>query len=469
MSLPDLSSLGGDTAVDREDGVLLPQSSIFHKDDIRSVLAAVKLNGLQLQFASDQLKSKREVVLVAVENNGWALQYAAVEFRKDFTVVLAAVRQKGTALKYSIFGSEWNIQQNIEPRSSLVATRPLGEKQVVLAAVRQDGYALEYAALHNDCQLVVFEAVKSNVNDVGRDPERRGAALMFADARLQRDKDFVLAAVSVEKNGFLLRYAADTLRFDPKFVSLAVKKNGMAIRIVHRNMALFEYEKHLLNAGPIDGELVRSAVEQNGLALQFLTEEERGNPEIVYKAVKQNGDALAFASSDFQVYKKLRMLAAKTSAEFAKLVLTDMLIDISLDTLDFSANDNKADEAMRSTISESIKLGDDSLFDKCLKSAEMGTDDLMDAYAKVVQKLFDDHHTKNPRVGVLAKVILDKILSPANGGEKRFLDSVGDLKLVMDESCTNKQQRKQQRTKALLDAPLHVRLGLDTHVHWLGH
>ncbi|WP_044881509.1 DUF4116 domain-containing protein [Neochlamydia sp. EPS4] len=64
------------------------------------MLAAVKQNGLALQFASRELKEDKEVVLAAVKQNGLALQFASQELKENKEVVLAAVKQNGLALQF---------------------------------------------------------------------------------------------------------------------------------------------------------------------------------------------------------------------------------------------------------------------------------------------------------------------------------------------------------------------------------
>ena len=40
-------------------------------------MAAVKQNGLALQFASYELKNNKNIVIAAVNNNGFALEYTS--------------------------------------------------------------------------------------------------------------------------------------------------------------------------------------------------------------------------------------------------------------------------------------------------------------------------------------------------------------------------------------------------------
>ncbi|MFA5928394.1 MAG: DUF4116 domain-containing protein, partial [Candidatus Margulisiibacteriota bacterium] len=64
--------------------------------DPEVVLPAVKRNGLQLKYASDDLKKDKKLVLAAIENEPFSFQYAAPEMRseKNRDVVLFAVSQR---------------------------------------------------------------------------------------------------------------------------------------------------------------------------------------------------------------------------------------------------------------------------------------------------------------------------------------------------------------------------------------
>jgi hypothetical protein len=92
-----------------------------------AVLEAVKKNGLALQFASTDLRNKREIVLEAVKNNGVALEYASTDLRNKREIVLEAVKNNGLALEYA----SKDLQK---------------DREIVLEAVKNNGYALECAS-----------------------------------------------------------------------------------------------------------------------------------------------------------------------------------------------------------------------------------------------------------------------------------------------------------------------------------
>ncbi len=105
-------------------------SANLHEDlsDVREVILwAVKKNGHNLYYASDNLKADREVVLIAVSRSGRALQFASEKLRNDKELVLIAVRGSGYALS----------------DASLTLR---GDKDVVLAAFKNNKEILEYAS-----------------------------------------------------------------------------------------------------------------------------------------------------------------------------------------------------------------------------------------------------------------------------------------------------------------------------------
>lgn len=77
------------------------QLDYIYRADKDVVLAAVKKDGRNLQYASKKLQSDKEVVLAAISNYGKALQYASRKFRLDKEIVLAAVSNDGMALRYA--------------------------------------------------------------------------------------------------------------------------------------------------------------------------------------------------------------------------------------------------------------------------------------------------------------------------------------------------------------------------------
>jgi len=119
------------------------------------LLKTIKVDGLALEYADDNLKNDKEVVLEAVKNNGKALKYASEGLKNNEEIVLEAIKNYIDALKYA---SE-ELKNN---------------KAIILEAVKNDGYNLEYAS-----------------------------------EKLQNNKKFILKVI--KKNGYTLQYVSNDL------------------------------------------------------------------------------------------------------------------------------------------------------------------------------------------------------------------------------------------------------------------
>lgn len=71
------------------------------RGDIDVVMAAVKLYGVALKYATPKLRNNKAIVLVAVKNNGKALEFASTRLQKDREVVLASVSNNKHALRFA--------------------------------------------------------------------------------------------------------------------------------------------------------------------------------------------------------------------------------------------------------------------------------------------------------------------------------------------------------------------------------
>jgi CxxC motif-containing protein len=65
------------------------------------VLKAVKDVGLNLEYASEELKADKKIVMAAVKQDGRSLEYASKELRADKKIVMAAVNQSPWAFEFA--------------------------------------------------------------------------------------------------------------------------------------------------------------------------------------------------------------------------------------------------------------------------------------------------------------------------------------------------------------------------------
>lgn len=211
--------------------VELSTLSDVEKNDPDILLAAIRTNGLALQYAAKPLQADFEIVLTAVQNEGNSLQYADATLKANPTIVRAAITQRGRSLEYA---------------SDTIRNTP----EIVLAAVTKDGRALKYASPElQDDETIVKAAVtnagwtlqfssdrlKSNKSVVLTAVKKNGSALLYAGYTLKKDKEVVLAAVT--NMGHAVQYADEELKKDRDIGEAAVNNTPWAISLLHPELA----------------------------------------------------------------------------------------------------------------------------------------------------------------------------------------------------------------------------------------
>lgn len=132
-------------------------SLAFHRnddwicDDFDCIMAAMRVRGLELEYAAESKKGNPKIVIAAVRNNGMALRFANQLLKDNEEIVTAAVRNNGMALQF--------------------ATQRLRDnEEIVNAAVRQSSLALQFAAGLARTSYVVRQAVLEETL-LGSDPQ----------------------------------------------------------------------------------------------------------------------------------------------------------------------------------------------------------------------------------------------------------------------------------------------------------
>lgn len=167
-----------------------------------AVLAAVKVNGLELRFADPKLLQDpksgvidRELILAAVEQNGEALAHVPEACKADKEIVLAAVCESGFALGYAspeLRADREVVLAAVELDGSALcfASRELREdREVVLAAIEEDGYALKF---------VKSQAIRAEraVVEVATNTSYRAPFFASRDSGLREDAELLRKAGS---------------------------------------------------------------------------------------------------------------------------------------------------------------------------------------------------------------------------------------------------------------------------------
>lgn len=101
-------------------------------------------------------------------------------------------------------------------------------------------------------------------------------------------KQFLLPELvkkAVQKNGLALQLIPENLKTSD-LVKIAVHKNGLALRYVPEDLKTLE--------------LVKIAVQNNGLAIEYVPENFKNNKDIIILALQNNGSALAYVPEKFK-------------------------------------------------------------------------------------------------------------------------------------------------------------------------
>ena len=237
------------------------------------VLQIVRMDGMQLEHANDELKNNIDTVIAAIDQNIEAFEFASKDIKSDKRIVLKLVKINGLVLQYAD-----PLLQN--------------DKEIVLAAVNNEITSLDYAS----------DILKSNKEFMLDIININGQAIKYASEELSDDKSIVLKAVT--KNGEMLRYASILKQYDPEIVLAAIAQNGTALQFAHKKFQ-------------IDKDMVMKAVKNNGYALRFASKELQNDKEIVIEAVKNYGNALEFANEQLKNDHDI-IIAAVTQNEHAE-------------------------------------------------------------------------------------------------------------------------------------------------------
>ena len=239
------------------------------KDDDKFVLRALKVDRgsylgdymmptrVPLKFVSERLKNDQKMILEAVKTNHHNLPYSDASLLKDKEFLLKCMAMNGQCWDYSNnFQNDKDICLAAVTQNGLVIERiPIDlmiDEEIALAAVKSNGYA--YAIICDKANCPYFlKTMEFNMAAVLSCPS------MVGDYRLTMRSNKEIAFAALQINGYLLSYYSNDETIND------------------------------------DEELVRVAVRQNGLALEFASKRLRRNRSVVFDAVKKNGDSLKYS------------------------------------------------------------------------------------------------------------------------------------------------------------------------------
>lgn len=243
------------------------------KKDPAFALKVATVNGGILQYVSDHHKRDRAIVLAAVKSQGVAIQYADAQLQQDPEIALAAVTQNGKALRYLSLAyqdqSEYVLValQSYPSALQSASSRLRKRRDIVLAAVRKNGAELRYAGIDaRNAREIVLAAINNYP-----------LALQFASTELRNDRE--VAMVAVRKNGLALQFAAPNADSDLRVVLTAVRNNPRALQYASADLR-DDYDVVM--------KAVTSQITSGDAALRFASARLRANVDIVRAAVRND-------------------------------------------------------------------------------------------------------------------------------------------------------------------------------------
>ena len=262
---------------------------------------AVSYNGLNLEFASDELKLDKTIVNEAILNNPEAFKYASEILRNDQELALSAVKSDFKTAKFigqSLMNSGKFINELIE----------------------------EVELINRDLFSYIPEKFKSNKQILKRILHKLENFISIDDIRDfidEDDREFFLEAI--KENGTTLRYAGEKLRDDKTIVSLAMQTNIDAFKYASERlsndpelatMAVEAWPAMLKRVGrhaQDNNQVVLAAVLRQGTALDWASDRLRDDKEIVSVALSEDPYALEYASTRLRNDRGLVFAACKTN------------------------------------------------------------------------------------------------------------------------------------------------------------
>jgi hypothetical protein len=294
-----------------------PHTSDELKNDGEVVLTAVIKSWQALKYASDELKNDRKVVLTAIDQSWQALRYASDELKNDREVVLTAVIKSWQALKYASDELKNDreivmcaVEQNWE---ALQCNGLMIDKELCLSLVKKDWRALEHfrtqveIIIEWDFKFIVVLLLTHLVHLTDWKLSKSLWRLVEAvcGCLLPSLRDIIEPAIATRR--------WDTTN-DNARCSQLMRAAGITNNVALMSEAIQQDGKALLWGSDeiVDNlELVTSAVAQSWYALNYASERLRNDRKIVLLAVNHDGRALRFASDELKNDHEIVMIAVE--------------------------------------------------------------------------------------------------------------------------------------------------------------
>ena len=320
----------------------------YKNDSRKFILKAIEHGFYSLQDVKPEFKKDTEIVSAALQKRGMDLQYAYEDLKDNAEIVKLAMRQDIKAFKYAeanaildkeiiellfedpiknqdAIQSNYYVKKSPSYISKAITTpNPLPTSliiywnsniDVIQKAVAMDGSNLRYASdnLRNKHDLVIpllkkdgmilahaSDRIKNDEYFIDIAINQNTCAFQFAGPKITNNKDIMTKYL--KKDGILLKYASDNLKKDQELIEIAAKSNADAAQFaITDNIKIKESET---------SKLIRE-LNQNGIALQYESDNIKNDQYFVNIAMTQNIEAFKDAGPDTLENKAIQALIFK--------------------------------------------------------------------------------------------------------------------------------------------------------------
>lgn len=292
-----------------ENGLSL--KNVAAKDEYIVQLTAVRQNGLALKYLiressnycamSNELQTSKNVVLAAVNQNIEALKYAC-QFQNDPDVLSLALSKNIDSIKYldkETFREDHNCKKSVyELMCSVVQTNPLLLKYIPEKYINDE---------------LIHIAIKKNV-----------LSLKYINADIDFT-DLSILQYALKTDGTLLEYISiptpNTSDDELRMIRLCRGEDAYKEELRKFQSNGYNHKVDMIDKKAIMDRrlsLITTAVQQNGLALEYVPEEYR-TADIVFEAIKHNIGAIRYINDDIIYSRKFILKTLLIVAASGKL------------------------------------------------------------------------------------------------------------------------------------------------------
>uniref|UniRef100_A0A6C0H918 DUF4116 domain-containing protein n=1 Tax=viral metagenome TaxID=1070528 RepID=A0A6C0H918_9ZZZZ len=279
-------------------GTVIPEIS---NKNIYYWLIVLYINGLNLQFIEPNILTEL-LIFTAISQNGLSLEFVPTQFL-TVPIMLEAIKQNNEAINY-VLDSELPLIISIVIIYNINILYILNSDKynIILPVIKDNIHALQIISTNYNSDIKHYNAdgfikelaLKININ--------------YNIIIIYKIEDLIIEYL-LNKDGLLLKFIIDYSKLNEKYIILALKQNGLALKFINHDIQTIEIiiyaikqnglalefaNKDILNHDPT---IIISAVKHNGLALKYV-DMKMQTYEIIIYAIKQNGLALEFANKD---------------------------------------------------------------------------------------------------------------------------------------------------------------------------